>query len=90
MWSRFGGTNGTGCATPLRSFRFRYLIWVGVEESVTGMNHRPFRHAPLVLALNWAALSFAAEDAIRAMFALAAGELEEDALAAWFGERIER
>ena len=46
--------------------------------------------ARLFLALDRAALSFAPEDAIRAMSALAAGELEEDALAAWFGERIER
>ena len=46
--------------------------------------------ARLFLALNQAALSFAAEDAIRAMLALAAGELEEEALAAWFRERIER
>ena len=46
--------------------------------------------ARLFLALNQAALSFAAEDAIRAMLALAAGELEEEALAAWFRARIER
>ena len=46
--------------------------------------------ARLFLALNQAALNFAAEDAIRAMLALAAGELEEEALAAWFRERIER
>ena len=46
--------------------------------------------ARLFLKLNQAALSFAAEDAIRAMLALAAGELEEEALAAWFRERIER
>jgi len=46
--------------------------------------------ARLFLALNQAALSFAAEDAIRAMLALAADALEEEALAAWFRERIER
>ena len=46
--------------------------------------------ARLVLALNQAALSFAAEGAIRAMLALAAGELEEEASAAWFRERIGR
>ena len=46
--------------------------------------------ARLFLALNQAALSFAAENAIRAMLALAAGALEEEALAAWFRERIER
>jgi len=46
--------------------------------------------ARLFLALNQAALSFAAEDASRAMLALAADALEEEALAAWFRERIER
>jgi len=46
--------------------------------------------ARLFLALNQAALSFAAENAIRAMLALAADALEEEALAAWFRERIER
>jgi death-on-curing protein len=46
--------------------------------------------ARLFLALNQAALSFAPEEAIRAMLALAAGELEEEALAAWFRERIGR
>lgn len=46
--------------------------------------------ARLFLALNQAALSFAAEGAIRAMLALAAGELEEEASAAWFRERIGR
>jgi death-on-curing protein len=46
--------------------------------------------ARLFLALNQAALSFAPEEAIRAMLALAAGELEEEALAAWSRERIGR
>jgi death-on-curing protein len=57
---------------------------------VDGKKRTAWVLARLFLALNQAALSFAAEDAIRAMLALAAGELEEEALAAWFRERIER
>jgi len=57
---------------------------------VDGKKRTAWVLARLFLALNQAALSFAAEDAIRAMLVLAAGELEEEALAAWFRERIER
>ncbi|HYG30757.1 MAG TPA: type II toxin-antitoxin system death-on-curing family toxin [Allosphingosinicella sp.] len=44
--------------------------------------------ARLFLRLNGVALSFDPADAIRAMLALAAGEMDEDALAEWFRERI--
>lgn len=44
--------------------------------------------ARLFLALNGAELCFDKEDAIRAMIALAAGELEEAELADWFRERL--
>ena len=44
--------------------------------------------ARLFLALNGVALAFAAEDAIRAMVALAGSELGEEALAMWFRERV--
>jgi death-on-curing protein len=44
--------------------------------------------ARLFLALNGLALRFAPEDAIRAMLALAAGELGEEAIADWFRQRV--
>ena len=44
--------------------------------------------ARLFLAANGEALSFKADDAIRAMLALAAGELTEAALVDWFRERL--
>ena len=44
--------------------------------------------ARLFLAVNRLQLSFAPEDAIRVMLALAAGKLGEEELAAWFRERI--
>jgi death-on-curing protein len=46
--------------------------------------------ARLFLALNGAELHFAPEDAIRAMVALAGGEVGEEELAEWFRERVER
>jgi death-on-curing protein len=45
--------------------------------------------ARLFLALNGTAIRFTPEDAIRAMLALAAGELSEEELAEWFRERVE-
>ena len=42
----------------------------------------------LFLALNGVSLDFAAEDAIRIMLALAAGNVSEEALADWFRERV--
>lgn len=44
--------------------------------------------ARLFLALNGRRLVFTAEDAIRTMLALAAGELTEEALADWFRNHI--
>jgi death-on-curing protein len=44
--------------------------------------------ARLFLRLNGAELRFDAQDAIRLMLALAAGEIDEDELAAWFRDRI--
>jgi death on curing protein len=46
--------------------------------------------ARLFLALNGHELTFAAEDAIEAMLALAAGDLSEDELADWFRTRLVR
>jgi death on curing protein len=42
----------------------------------------------LFLVVNSHKLAFTAEDAIRMMLALAAGELEEEAVTDWFRERI--
>lgn len=44
--------------------------------------------ARLFLKLNEIEIAFLAEDAIRTVLALAAGELEEDELADWFRERM--
>lgn len=44
--------------------------------------------ARLFLALNGVTLAFEAEDAIRAMLALASGELSEEEMADWFRTRI--
>jgi death-on-curing protein len=46
--------------------------------------------ARLFLALNRVTLQFEPEDAIRAMLALAAGELSEEEVADWFRERKEK
>ena len=46
--------------------------------------------ARLFLTINSHKLSVAAEDAIRMMLALAAGELEEDVVAGWFRERLKQ
>lgn len=44
--------------------------------------------ARLFLAVNGATIRFEPEDAIRAMLALAAGELGEDEMADWFRQRL--
>lgn len=44
--------------------------------------------ARLFLVVNGHKLAFTAEDAIRMMLALAAGELEEDGVSVWFRERL--
>lgn len=44
--------------------------------------------ARLFLTANGVALNFARDDAVRTMLALASGDLDEDALAGWFRERI--
>ncbi|WP_404368431.1 hypothetical protein AB5I39_14755 [Sphingomonas sp. MMS24-J45] len=44
--------------------------------------------ARLFLRLNGVQIAFAKEDAINAVLALAAGELTEDALTAWFRDHI--
>ena len=56
---------------------------------VDGNKRTAWVFARLFLALNGVELRFAPEDAIRAMLALAAGELGEAALAEWFRERVE-
>jgi death-on-curing protein len=45
--------------------------------------------ARLFLALNGVALKFEPDDAIRAMLALAAGELSEEEMADWFRQRVD-
>ena len=55
---------------------------------VDGNKRTAWVFARLFLALNALALRFAPEDAIRAMLALAAGELSEEELAEWFRERV--
>lgn len=44
--------------------------------------------ARLFLAINGHRLEFSAADAIQMVLALAAGELQEDAVAAWFRARL--
>jgi death-on-curing protein len=44
--------------------------------------------ARLFLALNQVTLKFEPDDAIRAMLALAAGELSEEEMAEWFRQRV--
>jgi death-on-curing protein len=57
---------------------------------VDGNKRTAWVFARLFLALNGVTISFAAEDAIRAMLALAAGELREEEMADWFrGRSIE-
>ena len=56
---------------------------------VDGNKRTAWVFARLFLALNRVALRFAAEDAIRAMLALAAGELSEEDMADWFRQRSE-
>ena len=55
---------------------------------VDGNKRTAWVFARLFLALNGIALRFAPKDAIRAMLALAAGELSEEELAEWFRERV--
>ena len=55
---------------------------------VDGNKRTAWVFARLFLALNGLALRFAPEDAVRAMLALAAGELDEEELARWFRERM--
>jgi len=55
---------------------------------VDGNKRTAWVFARLFLALNALALRFAPKDAIRAMLALAAGELSEEELAEWFRERV--
>jgi len=56
---------------------------------VDGNKRTAWVFARLFLALNGIALRFAPEDAIRAMLALAAGELSEEELGEWFRERVD-
>ena len=56
---------------------------------VDGNKRTAWVFARLFLASNRVALRFAAEDAIRAMLALAAGELSEEDMADWFRQRSE-
>ena len=55
---------------------------------VDGNKRTAWVFARLFLALNGLALRFAPEDAIRAILALAAGELGEEAIADWFRQRV--
>lgn len=56
---------------------------------VDGNKRTAWVFARLFLALNRVALRFAAEDAIWAMLALAAGDLSEEDMADWFRQRSE-
>jgi len=56
---------------------------------VDGNKRTAWVFARLFLALNGVALHFTPEDAIRAMLALAAGELSEEALTDWFRARVD-
>ena len=55
---------------------------------VDGNKRTAWVFARLFLALNGVKLRFAPEEAIRAMLALAGGELGEEEMAAWFRERV--
>lgn len=56
---------------------------------VDGNKRTAWVFARLFLLLNGVTLRFAPEDAIRAMIALAAGDLTEEALADWLRARVE-
>lgn len=56
---------------------------------VDGNKRTAWVFARLFLALNGVALRFEPEEAIRAMLALAAGELTEEETADWFRQRLE-
>ena len=55
---------------------------------VDGNKRTAWVFARLFLALNGVKLRFAPEEAIRAMLALAGGEVSEEEMAAWFRERV--
>jgi death-on-curing protein len=55
---------------------------------VDGNKRTAWVFARLFLALNEVEVRFAPEDAIRAMLALAGGEVSEEEMAAWFRERV--
>jgi death-on-curing protein len=77
------GTDGFGSLAAAYAF--------GVARNhpfVDGNKRTAWVLARLFLRLNGQTLNFEPVDAIRAMLALAAGEISEDELAAWFRERI--
>jgi death-on-curing protein len=77
----------TDLAAPAAAYAF------GIARNhpfVDGNKRTAWVFARLFLALNGAELSFAPEDAIRVMLALAAGELSEDEIADWFRERLKK
>jgi death-on-curing protein len=55
---------------------------------VDGSKRTAWVLARLFLALNQVTLKFEPDDAIRAMLALAAGELSEEEMADWFRQRV--
>jgi death-on-curing protein len=66
-----------------------YAFGIGRNHPfVDGNKRTAWVFARLFLTLNGITLRFEAEDAIRAMVALAAGELGEEALADWFRKRV--
>ena len=66
-----------------------YAFGIGRNHPfVDGNKRTAWVFARLFLMLNGINLRFEAEDAIRAVLALAAGELGEDALADWFRKRV--
>ena len=66
-----------------------YAFGIARNHPFNGGNKRtPWVMARLFLQLNTVVIAFDKEDAIRTVLALAAGELSEDSLAAWFRAHV--
>ena len=96
---RDGGLLESALARPINSWLYGDPDYAGMAASyaygiarnhpfVDGNKRTAWVLARLFLRLNGAEFRFAPADAIRTMLVLAAGELPEEALAAWFRDHI--
>lgn len=75
--------------TDVASLAAAYAFGIACNHPfVDGNKRTAWVLARLFLAVNGATIRFEPEDAIRAMLALAAGELGEDEMADWFRQRL--